>query len=33
MWSRSATQVKIEINLINAYSKDYIPIETLEAYE
>lgn len=29
MWSRSLTQIKQSINLINVYSKDYIPVETL----
>jgi len=33
MWGRSETQVRIEINLVNKYSKDYVPVEHLEAYE
>lgn len=33
MWNRSLVQVKIDINLINQFSKDYVSLEQLENYE
>ena len=32
MFSRSLVQVKIDVNLINKFSKDYIPPEHLDKY-
>ena len=33
MFNRSLMHIKLELNLINTYSRDYIPIEHLEDYE
>ena len=33
MFNRSLIHVKLELNLITSYSKDYMPIEHLEDYE
>jgi hypothetical protein len=33
MFNRSLIQVKTEINLLNKFSKDYVPVEHLENYE
>lgn len=33
MWNRAESYVKLSVNIINSYSKEYIPIETLESYE
>ena len=32
MFSRSLVQVKIDVNLINKFSRDYIPVEHLDKY-
>ena len=33
MMNRSMIHVKIDLNLINSYSREYIPIDHLEEYE
>ena len=33
MLNRSLLHVKIELNLVNSYSREYIPIDHLEEYE